>query len=140
MGKIEKITIFKAMNKILVISAAFFLLIGSTSLYADNREDSPSFTHFFQQQDNPDIQVKMYPNPLTGKTLTIKSNLNFKKIEVLNIVGNIMLDERYTEKTKQVTLDLESLDRGIYIVRLTYAINKDENKPDKHYLEKLIIQ
>lgn len=61
-------------------------------------------------------KVKMYPNPTTN-VLNIESESTIEKVEVHNILGQQVISN--TPNSELVTLDITSLQSGIYIVKTT---------------------
>lgn len=61
--------------------------------------------------------VGVSPNPSNG-LLTITSESDFTKIELLNITGQVLVSESVNSKTHQ--LQLQNFSEGIYFVRVVY--------------------
>lgn len=70
----------------------------------------------FNESLNENTPLTFYPNP-TNTTLTISSQNDFKKIEILSITGQTLLSE--TVNTKSHQLQLQNLAEGIYFARIT---------------------
>ncbi len=62
--------------------------------------------------------INQYPNPANG-LLTITSNYNYSKIELLNVTGQVLLSETVNDKTH--VLQLQNLAEGIYFVKVSCA-------------------
>ena len=62
--------------------------------------------------------VRLSPNPSNG-LLTISSESNFTKVELLSITGQILLQESVNSKTHQ--LQLQNFAEGIYFVKVCYT-------------------
>jgi hypothetical protein len=62
--------------------------------------------------------VKLVPNP-TSNILNITSRVDFKKVELLSITGQVLLQEIVNSKTHQ--LQLQNLAEGIYFVKISYT-------------------
>jgi hypothetical protein len=78
--------------------------------------------------------VKIYPNPSNGKiSINNNENINIKKIEVFNLIGAKVFEQKKDISSKNTTLSLEILNKGMYLLKLT----SDENKTR---IQKLIIQ
>jgi hypothetical protein len=67
--------------------------------------------------------ISIFPNPTNG-IVTIKSDVEMQKIEVLNSAGQILLVDLTKNKTHQ--LHLGSLARGIYFMKI-YSLNGSVN-------------
>ncbi|MBA2613852.1 MAG: T9SS type A sorting domain-containing protein [Bacteroidetes bacterium] len=63
--------------------------------------------------------ISIFPNPASD-VITIKSSEEIKKIEVLNLTGQIFLTEMVKSNTKQ--LNLGTFAKGIYLVKI-YTVN-----------------
>lgn len=70
------------------------------------------------KENNFSGNVSMSPNP-TNALLTIASQLDFTKIELLSITGQVLLSE--TVNTKSYQLQLQNFAEGIYFVKASYA-------------------
>jgi len=70
-------------------------------------------------------EMSLAPNPTNG-LLTISSQNNFTKIEVLSITGQILLSETVDSKTHQ--LELQNFAEGIYFVRISYEDGQSVTK------------
>ena len=67
-------------------------------------------------EENPvESQIRIYPNPTTGRiTLSNPQNIRIRKIEVFDLYGR-----RQEVDARDGQIDLSSLPRGIYIVRIS---------------------
>jgi hypothetical protein len=63
-------------------------------------------------------EMSLAPNPTNG-LLAISSKVDFEKIELLSITGQILLSETVHAKTHQ--LPLQNFVEGIYFVRVVYS-------------------
>jgi len=59
--------------------------------------------------------VSVFPNPVTDM-LYIQSDMVIDRVEVYDLRGRLMLEQRFD--TNQVSLDLSSLSEGVYILRI----------------------
>lgn len=63
---------------------------------------------------------EMYPNPVSGKDLKLEfSHSGNLKIEVYNLLGNLIFEENITGKT--MALDISGLPAGVYLVKVSGA-------------------
>lgn len=62
--------------------------------------------------------LNLYPNPTNG-SVSINSQTNFNKLEVLSITGQTLLSESLNTKSHQ--LQLQNFAEGIYFVKVSYA-------------------
>jgi hypothetical protein len=68
-------------------------------------------------------QVKVYPNPINnGDELTVITNKDFDKIEIVNIVGSVIYFEDL-QATSMDKISINGLDKGIYFIKITYTDN-----------------
>ena len=73
--------------------------------------------------------LKIYPNPASS-TISIRNSREAVRIEVLNVVGQVIKVLNIQNGTQQY--DLSNLNSGLYFIRYT--------KENQQYLEKLIIE
>lgn len=87
------------------------------------------------EADNDDAldanTIRLMPNP-ANTHVNISSNAELLQIEVLDMNGKVLLEE-YVHSTRQTDLNIEHLESGLYIVKISDA------NADIHYL-KLIKQ
>ena len=62
---------------------------------------------------------KVYPNPVVNKEITIKADLDFNKIEILGIVGQVVYSKKL-EPSNSVKLGID-LQPGMYLIRLSFT-------------------
>jgi hypothetical protein len=112
------------MKKLLPFLSLFFILAPMVVANAAsiNGEATSEYRAYFQPgQDNPSREVEMYPNPVTEGRLTISSTDNILSIQILNITGKIVFSQEYQPDTNTVDLELDKLEKGIYLVRVSFA-------------------
>ena len=73
-----------------------------------------------QSREDPEHEVEIYPNPLTGGRLSVNCDDPVKSIQVLNITGKIVFNEEYLTGTYSAVLDLNNLEKGLYLVRINF--------------------
>jgi hypothetical protein len=68
--------------------------------------------------------AELYPNPLTGNTLKIKTSGIIKSVEIKNIIGQCVLAQinKYSVSDDMV-LTLEKKEPGIYSAKITFEDN-----------------
>lgn len=75
--------------------------------------------------DNPlNINVTLFPNPVTGGVLNIDSEENMTSVELINTIGQAFIREDLLAGTKTYSLNLKQLNNGVYFVKITF---KDKN-------------
>jgi len=65
--------------------------------------------------------IELYPNPVTEGRLTITANESILSVQVMNITGKIVFNEEYPSNSTLVTLELDKLEKGIYLVRINFT-------------------
>jgi hypothetical protein len=77
--------------------------------------------------------LKIYPNPSNGNlNISNIESINIKKIEIFNLIGAKVFEQKKDISSKNTTLSLQVLNKGVYLLKLT----SDENKTR---IQKLII-
>ena len=71
-------------------------------------------------QDQPVREVELYPNPITEGRLTITASDYITSVQILNITGKVVFSQEYGSNTNRVDLELEKLEKGIYLVRINF--------------------
>ncbi len=99
---------------IAVILATFF--INSSATLAGNNIYDNSFVRATSDDDTYKIQI--YPNPVTDKILYISSDSYITKVEIMDITGSSVFIQRYEKETKKIVLNLDNLNRGLYIIQV----------------------
>lgn len=67
--------------------------------------------------------IDIYPNPSDG-LLSIRTNENIEKVQLLDLLGNIV----YTEYTSNNTLDLSAFSKGVYFVHISTTQRESTHK------------
>jgi hypothetical protein len=79
------------------------------------------------------INVTLFPNPVTGNELNIDSEEIMTSIELINTIGQASLRKDLQSGMKTYSLNLNSYDSGVYFVKITF---KDKNS----LIRKIVIQ
>jgi hypothetical protein len=111
------------MKKLLPLFAIlFFLAAGmtATGLPAPSELNSISRTYFQPGQDQLVRDIELYPNPITDGHLTITSTESIQTVQILNITGKIVFNQEFQPNTNTVDLELDKLEKGIYLVRIGF--------------------
>ncbi|MBN2349437.1 MAG: T9SS type A sorting domain-containing protein [Bacteroidales bacterium] len=117
------------MKRILLLIITGFCFYFSTNLVFANSTTSFIGSSFIS---DPSVAVSIFPNPVIDNTLTINSDLDFIKIEILSIVGKTVFSKDF-EKQNKITLQLENLEKGLYIVKIKFT-------EIKTYTEKILVK
>lgn len=73
----------------------------------------------YADQDN----ISIFPNPVINNTVTVTSGSDFNEIEILNIVGRSVFQKRFKPAATKATLNLQQLNKGIYVMRVSFNDN-----------------
>ena len=95
-----------------VFIAALFLSLTGLSVNLGNGPDKDLF--------------RVYPNPVIEDAVAIESEIDFHRIEILSIVGQIVHSEEL-EPSNSVRLRL-SLHPGVYLIRISFTNNTNDTK------------
>jgi hypothetical protein len=112
------------MKKLIPLAAILFLW--ATSLIAS---DLPPFTEsldpflftFTESDGQPERDIEIFPNPVTEGRVTITSSESILSVQILNITGKMVLSQEYEPNTNSVVVELDKLEKGIYLVRIGFA-------------------
>ncbi|MGB1040336.1 MAG: T9SS type A sorting domain-containing protein [Flavobacteriales bacterium] len=85
-------------------------------------------------QDLKKEQIKVYPNPTTDRITVFNQNSIYNTLEIYDLSGKQLVVKQLSFEKE--TFDLTSLNKGVYIMRLS---NSDD-KLDSTYLSKIIKQ
>lgn len=96
--------------KLLKYISLFLIILASTvSMYAND----------LQPGALSNAQVIIYPNPVTEGNITLKSDQRIEKVEILNILGQIVQTEDLNSVyISKLDIDLQS---GIYLIRIIFT-------------------
>jgi hypothetical protein len=112
------------MKKFLPLFAMLFLwasVVTATGLPAVSEMNSISRNYFQPGQDQLVRDIELYPNPITDGHLTINSSESILSVQILNITGKIVFNQEFQPNTNTVDLELDKLEKGIYLVRIGFA-------------------
>jgi len=111
------------MKKLLPLFAMLFLwatVVTANSLPAASEFNSISRTYFQPGQDQLVRDIELYPNPITDGHLTINSSESILSVQILNITGKMVFNQEFQPNTNTVDLELDKLEKGIYLVRISF--------------------
>jgi hypothetical protein len=112
------------MKKLLPLAAIFLLwatsaIAGDLTPYPGSFDGNPFFLTY--QNSEPEKEIEIFPNPVTGGQVTIKASESILSVQILNITGKIVLSEEYEPNTTTVVVELTKLEKGIYLVRIGFT-------------------
>jgi hypothetical protein len=111
------------MKKLLPLFAMLFIwatVVTATGLPASSELNSIARTYFQPGQDQLVLNIELYPNPITDGHLTISSSESIQSVQILNITGKIVFNQDFQPNTNTVDLELDKLEKGIYLVRIGF--------------------
>ncbi len=91
--------------------------LSTTDIFYDNND-----TIVYASYMNPE-DISIYPNPVVSNIVTVTSDIEFDEIEILNIVGRSVFQKRFMPATIKATLNLQQLNKGIYLIRVNFNNN-----------------
>ena len=71
-----------------------------------------------------DIELNLFPNPVTDGKLTITSENKINELEVFTILGKTVINKSYQTGINNAVLDLSEFESSIYFVKVTFKNNK----------------
>jgi hypothetical protein len=104
--------------------AAIIIIRANTALggsFPAVSEYSLSSFSFVIQANQPEREIEIFPNPVTEGRLTISSNDEIFSIKIMNITGKTVFSEEYESGMKSMVVELDKLEKGIYLVRLGFS-------------------
>ena len=75
------------------------------------------------EMDNS-ISVAVYPNPSNTGFFNISSSEVIKTVELYNVMGQRVLQKEGNKTSKYITVETETLIKGVYVVKVLYANNR----------------
>jgi hypothetical protein len=111
------------MKKLLPLFAMLFIwatVVTATGMPAASELNSISRNYFQPGQDQLVRDIELYPNPVTDGHLTISSSESIQSVQILNITGKIVFNQEFQPNTNTVDLELDKLEKGIYLVRIGF--------------------
>jgi hypothetical protein len=74
-----------------------------------------------EDPEQPERKIEIFPNPVTQGRLTITSSEDIRSVHILNIAGKTVFTQDYEPNTGSVVIELDKLEKGIYLVRIGFA-------------------
>jgi hypothetical protein len=66
-------------------------------------------------------EIMVYPNPATGKSVSLRTSANVSFIEIYHISGRKVLTQDFTGMSNQAEISLEMLSKGFYMLHVHFA-------------------
>lgn len=109
-------------QKLLLAFVTLFFLVNVASSSLLKAEDNLA----------EEVSVSMFPNPVTSGLLTIKSEQEITQVQIINIVGQPVLDTE-VESQQEIKIDVSDFQNGMYLVRVTFT-------NDKQYTSRILVK
>jgi hypothetical protein len=77
--------------------------------------------------------IAIYPNPLTGSSVTVDASMDVTKLELVNLIGQVIWETAIGLPSRQVQVDLPSDLEGIYLLRVYFTDSRSA-------MQKLVIR
>ncbi len=74
------------------------------------------------------VGLKMYPNPMSGRLLTIEAEANVRTVNAYNLLGELVKVQHFTGDSKTVVSEFYNLAKGIYIINVSFDNNTTTNR------------
>ncbi|OFY68241.1 MAG: hypothetical protein A2V64_12090 [Bacteroidetes bacterium RBG_13_43_22] len=102
-----------------------FLVIFTISLQA--QKDSVNFTSYDIQKnayaDAANININIYPVPVTENSFTIRSDKEISFVKITNIIGQDIFRAQYNNPLTITKIVLDNPQRGMYLVTIIFSDN-----------------
>ncbi|MGB0882133.1 MAG: S8/S53 family peptidase [Vicingaceae bacterium] len=70
----------------------------------------------------------IYPNPTTGKVIVNLGDDNLQSIQVINLLGEVLMEQKITTNERKVELNIYGFAEGVYYIQLNTLTEKYQNK------------
>lgn len=77
--------------------------------------------------DEKEVNLRVFPNPVIDGELSIQSDEQIKRVEILSIVGQIVHSQEL-EPSNSVRLYLDKVKSGIYLLKVSFTDNSSDTK------------
>ena len=95
------------------LSKISFMLLLSLSLSAITLAAG----NIYEAVNDNGKEIVVFPNPVIGDEFNIKSDQEIAEVTILNVLGQKVYTQKYVH-IKKVSIELETSDRGIYLVQV----------------------
>jgi len=114
---------------------AIFLLLFVFAAFSIHTAFSQQSVENYNSTDalSAEYTVNLYPNPVTDGVLKVNTNHNIKMVEIINVIGQTVQKEVNNENSTEMTVELANMQKGMYLVRVTF-----ENK--KSIIKKVLVK
>ena len=119
------------MKKIILL---IFIVTFSISGFSQNAvRSNPVWSNFNTEENVNTSEVKIYPNPMKGESVTVEFNKReIKEISITNITGKEVYLKTYPFAENKKQIQLNNIPNGIYFMKI-------KTTEDKIVIKKLMI-
>lgn len=110
------------MKKILLF-LLFFILTVSVNAQQAMRDSATSASGAQRQirSESSGIKLTIFPVPVRSNYFTIRSDRDIAFVKITNIIGQEIFRNRYNTPQSSVRIELDSPERGMYLVTIMFS-------------------
>ena len=103
----------------ILAALTLFVILGTPAWSSDKSvsDEVLNTIRLWDSPENDEDQVHIWPNPATD-VLNVKTLEDFKKVELLNMAGQIE-EKREVKAEREISLSVTDSPRGLYLLRVT---------------------
>jgi hypothetical protein len=85
------------------------------------------------QEFTDNVYVNIYPNPVNSGMISISAAKPVEMVQVYSLVGALVYDEKMTNSSNFVSVNVQNLPKGVYLVKSSFGANQA-------HVSKIVIQ
>ena len=117
---------FARMRIFLLIS---FLIISVLGFSQNPQTNSTGWGNQLSDENNPSLELRVYPNPSTDGKVTIElNNLEITEIRLTNITGKEVFLKKFQFAENKKQIQFNDIPNGLYILRIKTSDQKQVMK------------
>lgn len=103
----------------ILAALTLFVILGTPAWSSDKSvsDEVLNTIRLWDSPENDEDKVHIWPNPVTD-VLNVKTLEDFKKVELLNMAGQIE-EKREVKAEREISLSVTDSPRGLYLLRVT---------------------
>ena len=70
----------------------------------------------------------IYPNPVANGTVTIQASKTIANVEVYNVIGQLMMTNKFDGSMAKIVMDVNGLNSGLYVAKIVYSDNSSATR------------
>jgi len=74
-------------------------------------------------EESNTVSFVVFPNPAAAGTIKVVASENIVAVEVVDMLGQVVVTERFTDISKYADVNTSLLNKGVYVVRVSYDTN-----------------